>query len=173
MELYILENSTASMTSYYEVMEQKRDSARQRASELEDRYGSASGLVVQEDGTVRSFAADPQTFSFTVGNPTDSENTVDLRMRPINVPVGWSYSLDKNNPTLAAGATTEVELTITPGDQRVVEGTEVRVAVEGFIDGEYIGGILFGEWVPGQDLVVKPDAPEADLSSVYLPLIQR
>jgi hypothetical protein len=102
----------------------------------------------------------PMRASFTVGNPADTEKTVELLVRPVDVPLNWTYRLDNPAPTLGAGETTTVTLTIDPSDI-MLEDTMVRLAVEGFVDGEYIGGILFKRVAPSSGV------------KVFLPLVVR
>jgi hypothetical protein len=65
----------------------------------------------------------------------------------VDVPLGWAYHLDNPTPELEPGETTTVTLTLDPGGP-VLKDTEVRVAVEGCIGDELVGGILFNPTIP-------------------------
>lgn len=108
------------------------------------------------------WATGPARESFLVGNPTDTEKTVELVVRPVEVPLGWTYSLDNSSPTLSPTGTVTVTLNINPGAAQL-RGTTVRLAVEGFIDGEYIGGILFERAAPALSAPMR----------VFLPVVTR
>lgn len=99
---------------------------------------------------------------FVVGNPTDNKATVNLQIRPVDVPLSWIYYLDIPAPELDPGESTTVTLTLDPGGT-VLEDTEVRVAVEGFIGDELVGGILFNPTIPSFTL----------RTNVFLPLVAK
>lgn len=77
-----------------------------------------------------------------IGHDKDTTQTVALHVRPVEVPLDWSWSLDQSNPTLEAGQTTTVMLSINPGGGRLVRGASARLSVEGYIDDELVGGVL-------------------------------
>jgi hypothetical protein len=137
----------------YELMGAYSAYFKDTADDIMDQYappGAAlNGRETQQ--TIQSgspfWATGPVRESFLVGNPTDTEKTVELVVRPVEVPLGWTYSLDNPSPTLSPTATATVTLNINPGGAQL-RGTTVRLAVEGFIDGEYIGGILFERIAP-------------------------
>ncbi|MGB3715861.1 MAG: hypothetical protein WA996_15650 [Candidatus Promineifilaceae bacterium] len=95
---------------------------------------------------------------FVVGNPTDSTATVNLQIRPVEVPLGWTYRLDNPAPELEPGETTTVTLTIDP-DGPVLRDADMRIAVEGFIGDELTGGILFNPTIPPSGPQLKVFAP--------------
>jgi hypothetical protein len=166
-EIERLEAGQFEATSLYALLREVRDTARQEAEDLLETYGTESQAALAQDGP-RSFAIEPIAGSFVVGNPTDSRATVDLTVRPVNLPINWSYSLDNPAPVLEAGEEVTITLTLSPGETPMVEGTQIQAAVEGFIDGEYIGGILFERWAPGQPRQ-EPDAA----NRVWLPALWR
>lgn len=101
--------------------------------------------------------------SFAVGNPTDTKATVELVVRPVDLPLQWTAFLDRAVVVeLDAGAETQVTLTLDPGDQPVLKDVDVQVAVEGYINGELIGGVLVRQRVPGS----MPN-------TIFLPMVQR
>ena len=83
----------------------------------------------------------PQTFTLDVGHPYSGTETVDLVVRPVNLPLGWTYQLDRQSVTVGEGQTVEVSLTLYPGDG-LLEGDLVQLTVEGYVNDELIGGVL-------------------------------
>jgi hypothetical protein len=63
---------------------------------------------------------------------------------------------------LEAGESTTITLTIDPGSPQVLVDVDTYVGVEGYINGEYIGGALFQQRMP----VAKDDG------TLYLPAIR-
>lgn len=100
---------------------------------------------------------------FVVGNPTDNEATVRLVIRPVNLPLQWSASLDQTAIILAPGAQTTATLILDPGEHPVLRDVDIQVAVEGYIGDELIGGVLISQRVPGVSIE----------NFLYLPLLRR
>lgn len=90
-----------------------------------------------------------------IANPTSGEATIDLRVLPIDLPSGWMATVSPAQVTLAAGAQTTVEVRITPAGPSV-QGTTPRVAIEGYIGDELLGGVTVDIVVPYN--VAKPAA---------------
>jgi hypothetical protein len=111
-------------------------------------------------GTNRCVPA--QVFDFEVGHPLPTEETVELVVRPVNLPLGWTYELSRRNATLVQGETVDVALTLHPGSE-LLEGDLVQVVVEGFVDGELVGGVRMEYLTP----FLSPRAQ----SIIHLPLI--
>lgn len=99
-----------------------------------------------------------------VGNPTAERATVELRVRPVDLPPGWVVVLDQPSVTLDPGEHVPVTVTFTPG-AAAVQGTRARVALEGSIGGELIGGIAV-------DVVASVRADFDGKLRLYLPLIR-
>lgn len=152
-----LEQVPVEMTTFYTVLANQRDSSLALADDLETWYGPSSTLLGPA-GTSEFVATPPQFAGFTVGNPTDSQATVDLRIRPVDVPIDWTYSLSDPAPDLAPGETTDIFLRMNQGGA-MLRGRMVTLAVEGYIDDEYIGGVLIQQRIPVKEL------------SLHLPLI--
>jgi hypothetical protein len=85
--------------------------------------------------------------SVQVGNPTDKRATVTLKVRPLDLPAGWAVSLSERSLVLDPGQQLAVTVTLRPG-AAAPQGSQPRVALEGFIDGELIGGVVVDLLVP-------------------------
>lgn len=154
-EIAVLEEQLPPPTTFYALLVENRDAARAEAGDLPDAVQAAVDGLLRVD-------EEPSSSEFVVSNPTDARATVDLVVRPVALPVGWSYELDKRAPVLEAGESTTVTLTLYPSGS-LVEGVVPQVAVEGFIGNEYIGGVLIRAGLPVASAV---DGP------LYLPLLQ-
>jgi hypothetical protein len=166
-EIERLETGRYEATTLYTLLREIRNTAREEADDLLETYGTDSPTALAQNSP-RTFAIEPIAGSFVVANPTDSRETVNLTVRPVNLPINWSYSLDDPAPVLDAGEEVTVTLTLSPGTTPMVEGTQIQVAVEGYIEGDYIGGIVFERWAPGQP---RQD-PDTEYQ-VFLPILQR
>jgi hypothetical protein len=155
-------------TSFYQTVRDTRDEARQIAAQLERQYDlgatalTAKGLAAASDATLPT---EIQPFDFVVGHPFAQEETVDLIIRPVSLPMDWSARLDQERVTLGQGETMSNTLTLVPGD-RVPEGDTVEIAVEGYVDGDYVGGILFTYNAP---MVTQLRSA----ANIFLPLVLR
>jgi hypothetical protein len=107
----------------------------------------------------------PQVFSFEVGHPFTGQQTVDLVVRPVSLPLGWTYALNRQNVTVDEGETIEVALTLYPGND-LLEGDLVQVTVEGYVDSELIGGVLMEYLTPHL-------TPRSLFHELYLPVLLR
>jgi hypothetical protein len=157
----MLPQSQLKMTTSYDVLRETRDTILDVAAQV------LAATSVQQSTSAQAAAA-PTTEvgqlenEFVVGNPTDSSATVNLQIRPVDVPIGWTYYLDNPAPEIDPRETTTVTLTIDPGGP-VLEETDMRVAVEGFINGELVSGILFNPIFPSS----------TQGSKLFLPAINR
>jgi hypothetical protein len=87
------------------------------------------------------------TSTIQVGNPLDHEATVDLRVRRLSMPVEWPVDLSPASVVLGPGEEATVTVTIsatTPWPQ----GTRSDVAIEGFSEGQLLGGVVVALLVP-------------------------
>lgn len=87
------------------------------------------------------------TSTIQIGNPLDHEATIDLRARRISMPSEWAVELSSASVTLAPGeeATITVHISATtPSPQ----GSMPEVAVEGYADGQLLGGVVVALLVP-------------------------
>ncbi|MCK6546115.1 MYXO-CTERM sorting domain-containing protein [Myxococcota bacterium] len=105
---------------------------------------TSAGLSVSAGYLARVYETSSE---ITVGNPKATTETIDLRVRPIDLPPGWSVTLVPSSLELAPGATAPVKIFVRP-DSPVLQGTTVRFAVEGFIGTELIGGVVEDLLIP-------------------------
>ncbi len=147
-EIQRLEAMTFYPTTFYVMLRAIRDDVRERAAEIQSTHGTAARQP--HASPLEHFYMDTVSTDFTVANPFTSVKTVDLVIRPIEMPINWSSYLDNPAPTLEAGESTTVTLTLEAGSI-VPADMRVRVAVEGFVADEYIGGILFERRIPGAE----------------------
>jgi len=85
--------------------------------------------------------------TFQVGNPRATPETIQLTVRPIDLPSDWLVTTSPVSVTLAAGEQTTVTVTLIPG-AAAVQGVTPRVAVEGYIGTELLGGVVMNVIVP-------------------------
>lgn len=104
------------------------------------------------------------TTTVTLGNPKPTEATIDLRLLPVDLPAGWTADVTPDRVRLASGEETTVVVLLTPQGPSV-QGTSARVAVEGFIGNELLGGVVAELLVPYN--VAKPDAH----LTTFLPMV--
>ncbi len=87
------------------------------------------------------------TVAFPIGNPLSETATVDLRVRRVGLPSAWMVSVDPLSVTLAPGERATATVRIRPA-RASVQGTQPRVAVEGYISDTLIGGVTLDVLVP-------------------------
>lgn len=159
-EIITLENNTFFATSFYELLESLRATAEARGRTLVRTYGQATSRALTAAAPDAYFLGELSTH-FVVGNPQEAQRTVELVVRPVQLPLDWSYALSDPAPVLGPGETTTVTLTLNVG-HGVPLDSKARVSVEGYIGDELVGGILFEQVVPA-----------AGARAVYLPLVIR
>jgi len=99
-----------------------------------------------------------------IGNPYGERTTIDLRVRPIDLPPDWIVSVSPATLTLEPGEQRPVTVRIEAG--AVVQGGLAQVAVEGYAGATLIDGVAFALPMPEQLDFTKPFA-------VSLPLLRR
>jgi hypothetical protein len=100
-----------------------------------------------------------------VGNPLTATATIELDVRPLGLPADWLVSLSETSLELAPGQNVTVTVTIRPG-MPVAQGAQQGIAVEGFVDGQLIGGVAIDVIVPSYVDFTHP-------FQVYLPMMSR
>jgi hypothetical protein len=108
----------------------------------QDAAGAAPGSVL----LARIFHT---TASIPVGNPLTQTAAINLQFRRVDVPPDWLISLTPISVTLAPGQVITATVDVVAGSP-VVQGTEPRVAVEGYANGNLIGGVVIDVLVPMQ-----------------------
>jgi hypothetical protein len=98
-----------------------------------------------------------------VGNPLSVTSEIDLSVRRIDLPADWAVAVSPAQVTLAPNEVTTVTVNILTGSP-VPQGTMPRVAVEGYVGSQLLGGVAV-------DVVVPNYMPY--FLHVYLPLIRR
>jgi len=81
---------------------------------------------------------------FTIGNPTGQTGKVEVNIKTVGLPPGWTANVGWKEFELSPGQTMSNTVTIQPpagGAGSSMTGDEVIVAVEAFIGQELIGGI--------------------------------
>jgi hypothetical protein len=105
------------------------------------------GNLTAADAPSELAAITDASTTFELGNPLDTTATIDLRTRPISLPAGWTATLSTTQVTLDPGKSTTITVTIVPSGP-AVQGTIARVAVEGYINGELLDGVVAGVLIP-------------------------
>jgi hypothetical protein len=114
--------------------------------------GSTGGAANAAAGSATSSAANLAGVydveqSIEVGNPFTTTATINLRVRPLGMPADWSVAISPRQLTLGPGEHQPVTVRISPASASV-QGTTPRVAVEGFANGELLGGVELKVAVP-------------------------
>lgn len=137
---------TFTTTSFYDILRQTRDEALALADRYEAQY---DGLQARQSLAAAPATLQPevQTYQFRVGHTLPTTETVELVIKPVSLPIDWSTGLSDQSLSLAPGEVTTATLTLTPGEA-VPEQSTIQVAVEGYVDGALIGGVLFSYNVP-------------------------
>lgn len=102
---------------------------------------------------------------FQIGNPLPAAATVDLQVRSLDLPPDWMVSISPLSVDLDPGEEVTGLITIRPG-LAAVQGTQPRVAVEGYVDDQLIGGVVVEVMIP-RHVAAGPK------HKVYLPLVLR
>jgi hypothetical protein len=139
---------TARMTRYGETLRLLSDAILHPPAPLFNVSYSVSGgmrrtsapaieIATPLDALVRQYA---QSTTILVGNPHPQTETVDLSIRPIDLPPDWIVTVSPASLNLGPGESVEVMVSISPGTP-LPQGTVPQFAVEGHIGSELIGGV--------------------------------
>lgn len=104
-----------------------------------------AGDNVNESGVVR--ISDTIADIITVGNPLTQTATIELRTRRLGVPADWMITVIPQTLTLSPGEESSVTVTLQPGTS-AIQATQPRIALEGYIDGSLINGVVIGVMIP-------------------------
>jgi len=129
-------------------------------------FSGVQGLRLQATGEHSNLIrASEQQAELVVGNPLAQTAMVDLRVRPVDLPADWLVSVSPITATLQPGQQITATVTIAPG-RADVQGTQPRVAVEGYVGTELIGGAVIDVFLPYREVY-------DGMSRTYLPLVVR
>ncbi|MBN2006979.1 MAG: hypothetical protein JXA21_26755, partial [Anaerolineae bacterium] len=107
----------------------------------------------------------PTVYTFQVGNPLSEVTTVALRVRRLDLPGDWLVSTDWVTATLEPGELMTSTVTVIPASVSV-QGTQPRVAIEGYAGDQLLGGVVLSVDVPEY-------VPFSLSRTIYLPCILR
>jgi hypothetical protein len=134
----------------------------QNPPNFEEDAGRAADVSLAATNLARIFIS--QT-PFQIGNPLVETATVELRVRGLDLPPDWMVTVSPTSVELGPGEEVTGLLSVRPG-LAAVQGTQPRVALEGYVDGELIGGVV-------TDLMVPRHVLGGPRQKVYLPLVIR
>jgi hypothetical protein len=100
-----------------------------------------------------------------VANPISTTATIDLTARRIDLPADWSVQVSPAQVTLPASGQVTVTVSIIAGAP-LPQGSRPRVAVEGSINSQLIGGVVI-------DVMAPVYRPFDGKLRAYLPRISR
>ncbi len=103
------------------------------------------------------------TDTIQVGNPLTTTATIDLRVRRIDLPADWAVSVSPGQVTLGPGEMIAVSVTVLAGTP-LPQGRLPQVAVEGYVNGQLIGGVAVA-------VVIPTYRPFDGSLHLYLPLV--
>jgi len=154
------ENDGFVAIAFTDAMRTARDKAIADGNDLISRYGGQISLpgtsqLSTGNSKVTATAAnienavslDPMSWEFDVGHASFVAETVTLLVKPLNLPINWAYELSERELLLEPGETRKVTLLLFPGPDSISSDT-INIAVEGYIQDQLIGGILFEYYTP-------------------------
>lgn len=90
--------------------------------------------------------------TFTLANPGNSKALVELKIRRLDIPPEWAINVFPETITLAAHEETTGTIEV-KATTAWIRGTRPRVAVEGYIGTQLIGGVVMDVLIPKGGLV--------------------
>jgi Bacterial Ig-like domain (group 1) len=156
-----------------ENMEQISTDFYQLGSELANPTPFNPGITVTGGAALQPQAALANTMvqiydtvsTLQVGNTTNVTATVDLTARRIDLPADWAVQVSPAQVTLGPGEQTTVTVSIIAGAP-LPQGSRPRVAVEGKINGQLIGGVV-------EEILAPMYRPFDGKLRDYIPLVRR
>ena len=160
------ENNGFVAIAFTDAVRAARDKAIADGNDLISRYGGQASLsgdsqpsthnskvTASAANIVNVVSLDPMSWEFDVGHASllDAE-TVKLLVKPLNLPINWSYELSERELLLDAEEIRKVTLRLFPGPDSISTDT-INIAVEGYVLDQLIGGISFEYYVPS---VIQP-----------------
>lgn len=109
--------------------------------------GGSAGLLPSAASGNSLAHIDNTVTTLQVGNPLAQTSVIDLRTRRIDLPADWTVSVSPAQVTLAPGEQTTVTVSVLTGSL-VPQDTKPRVAVEGYVGTQLLGGVAVEILVP-------------------------
>ncbi len=108
-----------------------------------------AGLQMAATVSVSNTLAQVQNTSATiqVGNPLSTTANINLLARRIDLPADWAVSVSPAQVTLAPDQQITVTVNILTGSP-VLQGSQPRVAIEGYANNQLLGGVVVDVIVP-------------------------
>jgi hypothetical protein len=78
-----------------------------------------------------------------------AQANITLSLRPVDLPPDWMTTITPSSALLDPGHQTTITVTISEGSA-VPQGIQPRLAVEGYANGQLIGGVVIAVLVPWQ-----------------------
>ena len=126
--------------------------------------GGSAGLLLEGAGSGNTMAQVYETHTtIQLGNPLTQTTTIEISVRPIDLPADWVASVFPMQVTLLPGEQVTVTVSIVPGAP-APQGTTPSIAVEGYVGGVLLGGVTI-------DVVVPRYLLFDGMWRVYLPII--
>ncbi len=100
-----------------------------------------------------------------VGNPLTQTAVIDMRPQRIDLPADWTVSVSPAQVTLAPGEETTVTVSVLTGSL-IPQDSIPRVAVEGFVGNQLLGGVAI-------EIVVPRYVFFDGYLRLYLPLVEK
>ena len=128
--------------------------------------GGGHGLQIEMAGSGNTMAQINEIkTTIQLGNPFTQTTTIDLNVRPVDLPADWMASVSPAQVTLLPGEQITVTLSIVPGSP-APQGITPSVAIEGYVNGQLLGGVAV-------NVVVPRYIPFDGKLHVYLPLLRK
>jgi len=128
--------------------------------------GGSGGLRPETVSSGNTLAQINETHTtIQLGNPLTQTATIDVRVRLIDLPADWVVGVFPAQVTLLPGEQITVTVSIVPGAP-APQGITPRVAIEGYVNGQLLGGVAV-------DIVVPRYILFDGKWHVYLPIIER
>jgi hypothetical protein len=127
--------------------------------------GGSPGLLAPTNGGNTLAQIDNSVTTVLVSNPLTQMEVIDLVARRIDLPGDWMVSISPAQVSLAPGEQATVTVTVLTGSL-VPQGSLPRVAIEGYVGTQLLGGVVIEVVVPRYVLF-------DGLMRVFLPLLER
>jgi hypothetical protein len=127
--------------------------------------GGSGGAPVSANAVNSMAQVYNTTATVQIGNPLAQSATIALSVRPVSLPAGWTADVSPAQVTLDPGTQTPVTVTLSAAEP-VPQGSTPEVAVEGYANGQLLGGVTI-------KIVVPYYMPFDGKLRTYLPVINR